>query len=77
MSKLSVPQEKNTIVKNAWASMIYVIAKSRDKQMANVSTHQLKPLEYSSSKNFRLYIPVNKNSLTTIDIFQLKILVKC
>jgi hypothetical protein len=23
--------------------------------MANVSTHQLKPLEYSSSKNFRLY----------------------
>jgi hypothetical protein len=48
MSKLSVPQEKNTIVKNAWASMIYVIAKSRDKQMANVSTHQLKPLELSA-----------------------------
>jgi hypothetical protein len=50
MSKLSVPQEKNTIVKNAWVSMIYVIAKSsifdakfRDKQMANISTHQLKP----------------------------------
>jgi hypothetical protein len=50
MSKLSVPQEKNTIVKNAWVFMIYVIAKSvlfdakfRDKQMANVSTYQLKP----------------------------------
>ena len=27
ISKLSIPQEKNTIVKNAWVSMIYVIAR--------------------------------------------------
>jgi hypothetical protein len=29
MSRLSVPQEKNIIVKNVWVSMIYVIAKSK------------------------------------------------
>jgi len=28
MSKLSVPQEKNTIAKKSWVYMIYVIAKS-------------------------------------------------
>jgi hypothetical protein len=53
MSKLSVPQEKNTIVKNAWVSMIYVIAKSKATSLG----HQYSPYSVLLRSNNDSLIP--------------------